>query len=393
MASPDLPDHGPDSHSLQEDASATPQSAWFFAWLKSAGLYLGAVTAYLATATALFAAWKKYVAPEGEGADITNWALALVLALPLLLAFLFNLLPSLRRRRERNLRPTATAGAGTPPYSYDEDFTWTAPPCTGPVSIVLLADDVPDPMQNVCPDSSSERDDPYIVRSGTSTVSLPQGCSTGTKSAIFTASKVAPTPCPKIIECGCIENPRNHDFVIEAAYNSCKWSFQVTMGADVPCGPCTSNYINIKNGNEPELTEENYCAVVEAFTTDSGCVQWMDDTFSNTECVTMHEDEHYKILEEQLAIHRVIFLSKRSMNDMPIDCSDPDTTTCQAARAARILAIVSDAVDAYDHAFQAMVAEGDERPIQAARPCFTAIADSICDHATSQGWESCDYCP
>jgi len=81
------------------------------------------------------------------------------------------------------------------------------------------------------------------------------------------------------------------------------------------------------------------------------------------------------------------------MNDMPIDCSDPDTTTCQAAVDARIIAIIDDAVDAYDDAYQAMLAEGDERPFQVARPCFTAIANLICAHASSQGWESCDYCP
>ncbi|MHC4568264.1 MAG: hypothetical protein ACYTE3_21185, partial [Planctomycetota bacterium] len=100
------------SHSLQREASMAPESAWFFAWVKSAGLYLVAVAGYLGIATGVVVAWKKYVAPEGEEADITMWALAALLALPLLLAFLFNLLPALRRRRERNLRPTGAAGAG-----------------------------------------------------------------------------------------------------------------------------------------------------------------------------------------------------------------------------------------------------------------------------------------
>ncbi|MHC4693075.1 MAG: hypothetical protein ACYS67_10070, partial [Planctomycetota bacterium] len=112
MASSDFPERGPDSYSLQEEASAAPESVWFFAWLKSAGLYLVAVTTYLGVAAGVVAAWKEYVAPKGQGADITIWALAAVLALPLLFAFLFNLLPSLRRRRERSLRPTGAAGAG-----------------------------------------------------------------------------------------------------------------------------------------------------------------------------------------------------------------------------------------------------------------------------------------
>jgi len=78
---------------------------------------------------------------------------------------------------------------------------------------------------------------------------------------------------------------------------------------------------------------------------------------------------------------------------MPIDCSDPDTTTCQAAVMARINAIVDDAEDAYKDAHLAMLAEGNTRPFQVARPCFTKIANLICAHASSQGWESCDYCP
>ena len=90
---------------------------------------------------------------------------------------------------------------------------------------------------------------------------------------------------------------------------------------------------------------------------------------------------------------RLIFLSQPSMNDMPIDCSDPDTTTCQAAALARFIAIVDDAEKAYMDAYLAMLAEGNTRPIQVARPCFTAIANLICAHAFSQGWESCDYCP
>lgn len=100
------------SSSLPEETAASAESEWFFAWLKSAGLYLAAVTAYLVTATGLVVAWKKYLAPEGDKPDFAIWALAGVLALPLLFALFFNLIPALRRRRERNLRPTGLGEAG-----------------------------------------------------------------------------------------------------------------------------------------------------------------------------------------------------------------------------------------------------------------------------------------
>jgi hypothetical protein len=103
---------------LQADARAAPESQWFFAWFKSAMLYLAAVTAYLVAATAIVAAWKTFVAAPGEKVDLTIYAIAGILALPLLFALWFNLLPALRRRWERSMWP---AGKG------DERYFITAP--------------------------------------------------------------------------------------------------------------------------------------------------------------------------------------------------------------------------------------------------------------------------
>jgi Leucine-rich repeat (LRR) protein len=85
---------------------ATPESAWVFAWFKAAMLYLTAVTAYLGSVFGLVSAWKKLIANTGESVTVTTYAIAGVVLLPLLAAFLFNLLPSLRRRGERKFRPT-----------------------------------------------------------------------------------------------------------------------------------------------------------------------------------------------------------------------------------------------------------------------------------------------
>jgi hypothetical protein len=54
------------------------------------------------------------------------------------------------------------------------------------------------------------------------------------------------------------------------------------------------------------------------------------------------------------------------------------------------LAIIADVLTAYNNARNN--AGDDERAVAAARECFEGIADKICDHATSEEWESCEHC-
>jgi len=104
-------------------------------------LYLATGTAYLGAVTGLVAAWKKFVAVPGEKADLTIYAIAGILALPLLFAFLFNLLPAIRRRRERHSRPVGkdaddyfdTTPRDADPYGffregYEPFLTWAREP-------------------------------------------------------------------------------------------------------------------------------------------------------------------------------------------------------------------------------------------------------------------------
>jgi len=98
-----------------------------------------------------------------------------------------------------------------------------------------------------------------------------------------------------------------------------------------------------------------------------------------------------RFFETQLAQKESWLLGRPSMADMAIDCSDPNTISCQAAKAARKSAIENDIVTAYNDAYAVAAEEGP--PEEAARPCFSAIADLICSHAQSQGWPSCGYCP
>lgn len=221
------------------------------------------------------------------------------------------------------------------------------------------------------------------------TVSLPSECSTGTQSASLQSQIVSTEPnCPSGT-CGATQMT-GLAASIEAKYNNCKWAFQVTALGDVVSGACPSNYCNIENGNEPCITENNYCGIVYRFMFMDGCV-WLGDFIpSSTPCLEIHEAKHYEIFETQLANQEGILLAKASMNDMTIDCADPDTTTCQAAKAARQSAIEDDIGKAYTDAWEIAADEGP--PEKAAHPCFDGVAGAICDHAREEGWEYCQFC-
>jgi len=280
-----------------------------------------------------------------------------------------------------------SASDGTWDVSNQANFTWTAPACTGPVTITLTADDVPDSMDNPCPGST--RNDSAINKSGTSTVSLPTGCSTGTKSASLQSQIVGKPNCPSGT-CGATEFT-GASATIEAKYNDCKWVFQVAALADVLSGDCPSNYCNIETGQEAYINEHIYCGIVYRFINTDGCVMLGDFIPSSTPCVEIHEAKHYEVFETTFSNKESWLMNQASMSDMVIDCADLSTTTCQAAVAARRSAIKGDIVTALNAAWA--VASDEGPPEEAARPCFTAIADLICSYAQSQGWPSCSYCP
>jgi len=293
-----------------------------------------------------------------------------------------------------------TASDGTPVTSTTANFTWTAPPCTGPVTISLTANDVPDAMDNPCPGST--RDDSAINRSGTSTVSLPTDCVTGTKSVSLNSHDEGAPSCPSS-KCGNtqfnypwgISSP--HGSVrVTAKYNECKWAFQVTADGRTDTSACPSNYINVVQGSESGITETNYCSIVNNFKNGDGCVQigTGGPRFSNTLCVEIHEAKHLEYFNDELDPNQVNWLLvQSSMDDMTIDCGNSDTTTCGAAALARVPSIGADVLMAYNNAVDYVDAKGETGPILAAKSCFTIIAGKICAHAASQGWTSCTHCP
>lgn len=104
------------SRKLRSEIRNTAQSVMITAWVQSAMLYLSIVTAYIGAVIGLVTTWRELINKTGQEPDFTVYAIAGVLVLPLLFALLFNLLPALRRRRERKLRPVSDADATDTSY-------------------------------------------------------------------------------------------------------------------------------------------------------------------------------------------------------------------------------------------------------------------------------------
>jgi len=272
---------------------------------------------------------------------------------------------------------------------------WKAPPCTGTVNIKLTANDKPDSMDNPCPGST--RNDSSEDFEGTSTVSLP-GCATGTKSANLQAAEISGPDCSGGV-CGRTMFWTNLGVNIFARYNNCKWVFQVTAVVDVASDPCPNNYVEIENGNDSDVTQSNFCTFVNGFYNGGSgngggdCFSSGGTTYGNSGCVEDHEDKHFELFYDRATGYEEnALLQKSSMNDMTIDCSDSDTTTCQAAKSAREAAITADVEEAFDNAWWWMSAQ-DEPPAWAAEfPCAENLAKSICQRAQNEPSWDVDTC-
>jgi len=252
---------------------------------------------------------------------------------------------------------------------------------------------VPDSMDDPCPGST--RNDGSKDFQGTSTVSLPDGCSTGTKSVDLNAEKVGGPPCPGNA-CGATAPPVCGDIILEAKYNNCAWEFQVSADSTVQSGTCPENYTEISWPIDTSVvTEDNYCGIVNLYWNGNGCGSVDETRYSTSACVQIHEDCHFNIFNDYLdPTSEDWLLAQNSMDDMAIDCADPTTTSCQAAKAARQGAIEADVEEAYHRAWTWMdPAEEEAQCVAAARSCFREFAEQICFQASTRGWTECPDCP
>ena len=174
--------------------------------------------------------------------------------------------------------------------------------------------------------------------------------------------------------CGTGGPPENIDVDIPMpCFASCKWKFGVSATADYCYGPCFSGYINIDSGWSTYLTTLNYIYIVESFRYGTGCAGTGGLIYSNTECLWIHESYHLQEFLTNIETEQQNLQYNPALSDM--DCPG-EADSCQAAYDARA-GEIRDAVErAYNNAWNCNEAGGQ----MAARPCFTAVADSICEN-------------
>lgn len=268
-------------------------------------------------------------------------------------------------------------GTFVPPTN-QSSVTWQAPPCTGTVNIKLTANDVPNSMDNPCPDST--RDDSSKDFEETSTVSLPSGCSAGSQTVSLYLIETCCPGCSDPDHCGETWYPTRYSGPdIDADYSDCHWEFSVSDIWSSDSDPCPSNFTEITDGDDPDLNESNYCGIVNIFRNSHRCAKVGGTNYGNASCTEIHEDCHYDFMEGDLETTEEEWLkAQSSMSNMTIDCSNSATTTCQAAVNARESAILLDLALAYKNAWDYMKAQDEQPCYDAAGTCYEDIADSIC---------------
>jgi len=270
--------------------------------------------------------------------------------------------------------------------------------CIGTKTVTLTVTDNDDPE---CCGGDPNCEDKTDEESKEVTVSLPPGCDDCTGApVILLALNPEPSFDPSDCiygGCGYIDKPTNLDIFIETpCYDSCTWRFGVTAIADVYYGPCLDdgNYTPIETGDDSDLTEENYCEIVDGFdytpsdeSTGTGCAEADGTQYSNTNCLMQHEEGHYDDQEDALEAEEDLLAFNPAL-DMQIDCSDPDSKTCTDAFNAREAAIIIAVEEAYEYC----IVCNEEVARAAAEDCFSELANEICVYAASQGWTECDEC-
>lgn len=249
-----------------------------------------------------------------------------------------------------------TASDGTPATSTTANFTWTAPPCTGPVTISLTANDEPDSMDNPCPGST--RDDDPNNFNDVSTVSLPDGCSNAgphDSSVHWTKPNddYWSTTCTIF---GDFYRPYA-SYDVDLKYDNCSWvceisnleaetrirvrSYHSIPGKvsvidpwDVPCDDAM-----LAKG---DLHDTNLNDDVGAPRTK----YWM---YSAT---CQHEQKHRSDWKSFYGTELADAVSYAESQNVSIDCADSSTTTCQAARSSKIADINARFNQAYQDAYE-----------------------------------------
>jgi len=273
---------------------------------------------------------------------------------------------------------------------------WQAPPCIQTVDIQLEVDDVPDPSYAACYGHSDRNDNPKLFAAPIQVV-LPTGCRQGQASVELLLREVDALTCcqqPGPERCGCtlpIEPPTEGH--IDAVYDDCTWVFDIFIVWDVESGVC-SDAIDISSGSDSDLTEGNYCDIVNSMKNGTGCACVGLGKYTSYACAGIHEAYHMAEFREDIDDPNTgeEKFVRDGLPTEPINCTNPNSTTCQAVEAMYMEQLQNDVDAAMRRAYDRMRASGEGGAVDAARPCFETLAGQICSHAQSQSWAACPAC-
>jgi hypothetical protein len=172
-----------------------------------------------------------------------------------------------------------------------------------------------------------------------------------------------------------------------------KWVFNISGVIDWQFGICYDNIIEIYDGQDTVITQDNYCQI--AWHAENGAA-WLDPNpsnnyiYANTECIYEHELGHTQC-----------FLSRLNdlIEDPPETFSFPDpinvdcsALSCQDINEWYSTTTASILQSLFFNAWQytASYSEGDA--IEAAKECMDSLVAGICAHASMESWSiPCSY--
>ena len=181
-------------------------------------------------------------------------------------------------------------------------------------------------------------------------------------------------------ECGAVGPPIITEVTIPTpCFDSCKWKFGVSATANYCYGPCFSQYLNIENGWSTYLTPLNCINIAYGFRYGNGCVDFGGSHYSNADCLWIHEYYHLMEYSSRIEIESLNLRNNSALSDM--DCPG-GADSCQSAYDARAESIRQAVHEAYDNAYGIC---DETAAANYARPCFSGIADSICENCVCPG--------
>ncbi len=189
----------------------------------------------------------------------------------------------------------------------------------------------------------------------------------------------------------------NVDAECVVVYNptTCGWEWQVEALCDVFCG-IRPGIVDISSGDDSDLTEDNYCSIVNAMLNYAGVVNKNGTYYGCHEYIQGHEDVHLQQIITELNVEAARMLNDSIMGPYPVDFDDPNLASAEAffdeyesdvwnEALNRCMAANSTVVNSQDY---------EDAAVEAMEPYNTALGQAICAAAANKQppWPYCEYC-